>query len=606
VIVILARRWAGRDGSRDGMSVAASYLAWTLAEMGRHIRCLIPAGKQRPWSHDLVEWAELRPEPTPKELRGELVITTIAPTWRRVVVAAQRAGCVERLVYWHHHGPIPPGYGCTLARVAPGPPASGWSRELVLPPASWALYEGGEPTGRAVVVPGLSHAKGGDVALAVARLMPDLPWYVLPGRASEQELGPWRKLPHATVALPGLPPAVWLAQARAVFSPTRAETYGLAMAEAAARGVPVVTSDLPGPRFALGDVVRSLPPNATPTEWAAALYAAMHQEPRRLQPQPYPDVVAGALATLPERPRPAAPIQDPPELPASGQPRLVSLLMAVGPVSRWLAEAVRSVLEQELPEGWRLELLIGVDGVPESLEAARRLPPDPRIGIASLVAPVGTYVVANTLLQHARGELIGRVDADDVLLPGRLSALIEALSDPTCGLANTHYAETDEELRVLRHLSGRADGVWLYRRSVLDALGGWRAWPCAADTDLYERARALGVRACVVPRELYLARQHGQQLTSADETGRHSQVRAELREAIRRDCLRYRAGAPPDRVEPVMAQAALCGPLFEMSPVIVTGERPPVWVGLASVPGRRESLAQVVASLLPQVDRLGV
>jgi len=317
VIVILARRWAGRDGSRDGMSVAASYLAWTLAEMGRQVRCLIPAGKPLPWSHDLVDWAELRPEPRPEELRGDLIITTIAPTWRRVVVATQRAGCLERLVYWHHHGPVPPGYGCVLARVAPGSPAPGWSRELVLPPASWALYEGGEPTGQAIVVPGVSRAKGGDIAVAVARLVSDLPWYVLPGRATEQELAPWRALPHATVALPGLPPAVWLAEARAVFSPTRAETYGLAMAEAAARGVPIVTSDLPGPRFALGDVVRALRPNATPAEWAAALYAALNQEPRRLQPQPYPEVVAGALdplvGTLPATPptpevvRPARP-----------------------------------------------------------------------------------------------------------------------------------------------------------------------------------------------------------------------------------------------------------------------------------------------------------
>ena len=36
-------------------------------------------------------------------------------------------GCTDRLIYWHHHGPIPPGYGCSLARVAgthvdgPGP-----------------------------------------------------------------------------------------------------------------------------------------------------------------------------------------------------------------------------------------------------------------------------------------------------------------------------------------------------------------------------------------------------------------------------------------------------------------------------------------------------
>jgi len=331
------------------MSVAVSYLAWTLAEMGRQVRCLIPPDSVRPFAHPLVEWAELRPEPGPDDLRADLIITTIAPTWRRVVLAAQRSGAIGRLMFWHHHGPIPPGYGCVLARVAPGAAAPGWARDVLLPPASWALYQGGEPTGQAVVVPGASRQKGGDVALAVARLMPDVPWYVLPGRASEQELAPWRALPHATVALQGLPPAAWLAHARAVLSPSRAETYGLAIAEAAARGVPVVASDLPGPRFALGDVARYFPVSAQPAEWATALAAALAQEPRRLRLPPYADVVVGALgaagrsaaglsaapiAAQPAAPavvrRPAAPV---PALPAARRP--ASAPTASSPVHSW-------------------------------------------------------------------------------------------------------------------------------------------------------------------------------------------------------------------------------------------------------------------------------
>ena len=94
--------------------------------------------------------------------------------------------------------------------------------------------------------------------------------------------------------------------------------------------------------------------------------------------------------------------------------------MAVGPVHRWLAEAVRSVLEQELPEGWRLELLLGIDGCPESLAEARRCATDLRVGIVSMPRPVGTYAVANALLRHAVGELVTRSDADDVQLSGRL------------------------------------------------------------------------------------------------------------------------------------------------------------------------------------------
>ena len=303
-IAILARRWGGPNGGRDGMAIASAYLAWTLAELGHEVCCYAPEGAAPPWEHPSVEWVHRRPLVAPDDWSADLAITTIAPAWRRTVIAAQQAGACDRLVFWHHHGPVPPGHGCVLARVAPGPPAPGWSHELLLPPASWALYEGDEPTGRAIVVPGVSRAKGGNVALAVAEQVTDLPWYVLPGRATEQELAPWRALPHATVALPGLPPSVWLAQARAVLSPTRAETYGLAMAEAAARGVPIVTSDLPGPRFALGDVVRCLPVDATPAEWAAALYAALEQEPRRLRLPPYADVVTGALSSLPKATQP--------------------------------------------------------------------------------------------------------------------------------------------------------------------------------------------------------------------------------------------------------------------------------------------------------------
>jgi glycosyltransferase involved in cell wall biosynthesis len=583
------------------MAVASSYLAWTLAELGHEVTCYLAPGEPIPWTHELAEWRHRSPADGPDDWHADLTIATSAPSWPHMTCLASKAKALGRLVFWHHYGPVPPGCGAILARVAPSTErAKGWGLEIVLPPASWALYAGGERTGAEIVVPGAAKAKGGPIALQVARLLPELRWTVLAGRASEAELRPWREV-GATVLQPGLAPEAWLSRARLILSPTRAETYGLAMAEAAALGIPVVTSDLPGPRFALGDAATYLPTDAPAQAWADAVQAALDTDPVRLQPQAYPEVVRRALALgAPRRsaPRPPQPVQRRPcpTLPLAGQPRLVSLLMAVGPVSRWLAEAVRSVLEQELPEGWRLELLIGVDGVPESLEAARALPPDPRVGIVSLATPAGTYVVANTLLQHARGELVGRVDADDVMLPGRLAALIASTEDPAVGMANSRIADVDEDLHPLKPYERAADGIWLWRRSVLDYLGGWRSWPCGADTELLQRAHLRGFRGSIVDEVLYLRRRHGEQLTRAVETRNGAPLRDAAWGWIKAQKALGALGVCPPRIVPETARHSVEGPLFSG----------PIWAGLASIPGRREILGRVVASLLPQVDRLNV
>lgn len=282
-------------------------------------------------------------------------------------------------------------------------------------------------------------------------------------------------------------------------------------------------------------------------------------------------------------------------LPGSGT---ISVLMAVGPVHRWLAEAVQSVLAQELPEGWALELLIGVDGVPESLAAARFCAADPRVGIVSLASPGGPYVASNTMLRHASGDLVGRVDADDVLLPGRMAAIIAALrDDPTAGGGNTWLANCSADLRERKVGNYAPDGVWVWRREALDALGGWQAWPCGADTDLLDRARALGLGEAVVCEPLYLRRRHDEALTRASATGAKSPARQAAWAAVRAGRGLYRSGAMPSRITPHASQHSVEGPLFSPRPV---------WAGLASIPVRREALAEVVAALLPQVDRLGV
>jgi glycosyltransferase involved in cell wall biosynthesis len=244
-----------------------------------------------------------------------------------------------------------------------------------------------------------------------------------------------------------------------------------------------------------------------------------------------------------------------------GIPNLISMIVPVGPVNRWLADAVRSTLDQRLPADWSLELLIAVDGIPESLEAARKLATDPRVGIVYLHENSGPYIAQNAALDRTRGSLIGVLGADDVMCQGRLFDISSAMSVREIAMVNTLVSGCDEYLTP-HYVHKTADGVWVVRRSLMQKLGGWRPWRCSADTDLLLRARALGAQTHTVQKALYLARQHVGQLTRDPSTAMGSGVRQAYIDILKADYERYKAGEVPERVEMLHPPHTVEGPLF--------------------------------------------
>jgi hypothetical protein len=278
-IDVIARRFGSVAGAPDGMAMAAAFLADTLTGLGHQVRQL----------------------PAPDGFGADLIITTVSPTWRRIVAAAAAAGALERLVYWHHAGGVPDGQGCILAAPPSVDPQPTWSRHVVLPPSSWAAEAGGECTGSEILVAGAGPAKGGHIALEVARMCWDLHWFVLRGRSALSDRAPWYALPNATVAENVVEPAQMLARARAVLAPTRFDVHPLLLVEAAVRGIPIVCSDMPATRCAAGDSAVYVPMAAPPVEWAAALRQALELRLPRLRLWPYAEVVHLALEQMHER-----------------------------------------------------------------------------------------------------------------------------------------------------------------------------------------------------------------------------------------------------------------------------------------------------------------
>jgi glycosyltransferase involved in cell wall biosynthesis len=101
----------------------------------------------------------------------------------------------------------------------------------------------------------------------------------------------------------------------------------------------------------------------------------------------------------------------------------VSIIIPTHNRERYLSESIASVLSQTLRE---LELIVVDDGSTDSTAAVVAANGDDRVRYFPR-AHAGLSVSLNFGISQARGEYIGRLDSDDLLLPEALATLVAAL-----------------------------------------------------------------------------------------------------------------------------------------------------------------------------------
>lgn len=206
---------------------------------------------------------------------------------------------------------------------------------------------------------------------------------------------------------------------------------------------------------------------------------------------------------------------------------LVSVICLCYNHARFLEEAVQSVLQQDYP---RVELWIADDASTDNsrglIEKLQRQ--HPHIQVWHNPVNMGHCRTFNRVFSQTKGEFIIDLSADDVLLPGRISAGVADLTrcGPACGVHFSDAWYIDEEGSLLHrhsdkfpHASVPQGNVYthvvsryficpptlMFRREVLTYLGGYDEQLHYEDFDVLVRAaRSFGF--CYAPQALVMRR----------------------------------------------------------------------------------------------------
>jgi glycosyltransferase involved in cell wall biosynthesis len=201
----------------------------------------------------------------------------------------------------------------------------------------------------------------------------------------------------------------------------------------------------------------------------------------------------------------------PARVPTMSSAPIISVVLPVHNGARYLAQAVRSVLRQTFAD---FELILVDDG---STDATAEIADgfaraDERMIVHRESRNRGAAAAANLGMQRARGDLIARMDSDDICRSRRFAAQVEYLRRrPECCIVGTQVLTIDPDGRPIGPMTGlprRHEKIesdllscrWplvhpsvMMRTSALRDAGGYRADLAAfSDHDLFLRLSERG------------------------------------------------------------------------------------------------------------------
>lgn len=179
----------------------------------------------------------------------------------------------------------------------------------------------------------------------------------------------------------------------------------------------------------------------------------------------------------------------------------------------WVRDQLQALAEQSCEEPW--ELVVADNGSTDATLAvlASWSRGDPRVTVVDASAMTGAGAARNEGARRAKGDLLAFCDADDIVQPGWLAALVEGLEDADVvgGVSDywslngvtpppTSLPATPPALRQFEFLPAALSANLAVRRYPFEEIGGFdESLPTGEDTDLCWRLQLRGYRFRVAP-----------------------------------------------------------------------------------------------------------
>ena len=210
--------------------------------------------------------------------------------------------------------------------------------------------------------------------------------------------------------------------------------------------------------------------------------------------------------------------------------RIISVIVTAYKAEEFVFEAINSILKQDLPKGWELELIVGVDSCPSTLKAIKARN-HKAFSTYMMNKNRGTYITFNTMMQFVKGSIICRFDADDVM---RKDMLKNTIREVARGAAMVRY-----KCRMIPGYKTKiAHGIVSFTRKLWGAVGGFQPWRCGADTDFVHRVNINPILTSVqLKDQIYVDvyRRDSSSLTTNRETGVGTPYRKMIQEQVRKN-----------------------------------------------------------------------
>ncbi len=187
---------------------------------------------------------------------------------------------------------------------------------------------------------------------------------------------------------------------------------------------------------------------------------------------------------------------------------------------------------------------------------------DERLQIFNLPRNVGTYAAKSLLLQFALGEYVVCHDADDLADPTFVATSLAALqADARRVAVISNWFRVDEALRIF---PGAVRRFWpllsinhsslMLRTAVLRQLGGWDVPRVAADTELFERVRAIYGKRAVhqLPQPLTIGTLRAGSLMNDPQVGAMQAEAFRRRVQYREAWVQWHEQCKKQRIQPTM------------------------------------------------------